>query len=274
VGGLVWLDRCELLDEGSGEGIRPAAGCVDLGDGRYGGDGIQAADESGISGVKVHLGSGACPSTGLASTLTAPDGTFLFSGLMAGDYCLTVEGGEGADGPLAEAGLWTFPEGALGQQTVSLRPGESNLSSLFGWSAMQSPSEPIFFATPPSNCTNKALFVADVTVPDDTPFAPGELFTKTWQLQNLGSCTWDPGYSLIFAGGEQMAAADSLPLTVTVPPGEFADISVSFTAPEAPGAYRGEWQLADAEGSLFGIGPGSDRPFWVQIMVIDAANDG
>jgi hypothetical protein len=246
-------------------------GCVDLGDGRYGGDGIRADEESGIGGVKVYLGAGACPSIGLATTLTAPDGTFLFSGLTAGDYCLTADSDEGADAPLAREGLWTFPDGASGQETVSLRSGESNLSTSFGWSIVQSPSEPVFLATPASKCTNKALFVADVTVPDDTPFTPGEVFTKTWRLQNLGSCTWDADYGLFFAGGEHMAAPDSLPLTVTVPPGEVADISVSLTAPEMPGGYRGEWQLVEPEGSLFGIGPGSDRPFWVQIVVLDSA---
>lgn len=273
VGGLVWLDRCDLLNQDDGEEIQAAAGCVDLGDGRFGGDGVQAADETGIGGVKVYLGAGVCPAIGLATSLTATDGTFLFSGLAAGDYCLTVDSGEMSDGPLAGEGLWTFPDGASGQQTVSLRPGESNLNISFGWSAMQSASEPVFFATPTPKCTNKALFVDDLTVPDNTPFAPGETFTKTWQLQNLGSCTWDAGYSLVFAGGEQMAAADSLPLTITVPPGEFADLSVSLTAPETPGQYRGEWKLADADGASFGIGPGSDHPFWVQIVVIEAQDD-
>lgn len=273
LGGLVWLDRCRLPNQNNGQEIQVAAGCVDLGDGRYGGDGIRAADEAGIGGVKVYLGAGICPSAGLATTLTAPDGTFLFSGLTAGDYCLTVDSGDESDGPLAGEGLWTFPDGESGQQTVSLGPGESNLSISMGWSAMQSTTEPVFFATPASKCTNKALFVADLTVPDDTPLAPGAVFTKTWRLQNLGSCIWDPDYSLVFAGGEQMSAAASRPLTITVAPGEFADISVSLAAPDSPGEYRGEWKLADPEGALFGIGPGSDRPFWVQIVVLEAADD-
>ncbi len=269
LGGLVWLDRCDLVNQENGQEIQASAGCVELGDGGYGGNGARAADEAGIGGVRVHLGAGLCPSAGLATTLTAPDGTFLFSGLTAGDYCLTVASGEGTDSPLGEAGLWTFPDGASGQQTVSLRPGESNLNTEFGWSPVQSVSEPVFFATTAAKCTNKALFIGDLTVPDNTPFAPGETFTKTWQLQNLGSCTWDAGYSLVFEAGDQMAAPNSLPLTMTVPPGEFADISVRMVAPETPGNYRGEWRLSDPEGALFGIGPGSDRAFWVQIIVVE-----
>lgn len=273
VGGLVWLDWCELSNQSDSEENQTTEGCVELGDGRYSGDGVRAADETGVGGVKVHLGAGLCPSIGLATTLTAPDGTFLFSGLTAGDYCLTVAIDEGSDGPLAGEGLWTYSSGESGQQSVSLQPGESNLSIVFGWSPVQSASGPIFLATPASKCTNKALFVADLTVPDNTPFAAGEPFTKTWQLQNLGSCTWDPSYSLVFAGGEQMAAPDSVPLTITVPPGEFADLSLPLIAPEIAGQYRGEWKLSDSEGTLFGIGPGSDRSFWVQIMVIEDEAD-
>ena len=273
LGGLVWLDRCDLPDPDDSGEIQAPAGCLELGDGLYGGDGARAADETGIGGAKVYLGSGICPGIGLATTLTAPDGTFLFSGLTAGDYCLTVDSGDGSGGPLEAEGVWTAPREAAGQQTVSLRPGESNLSISFGWTALQTASEPVFLATPASKCTNKALFIADLTVPDNTPFAPGEIFTKTWQLQNLGSCTWGPGYSLVFAGGEQMAVQESLQLTITVPPGEFGEVTVSLTAPETPGEYRSEWQLADPEGNRFGIGPGSDRPFWVQIVVTEAPAD-
>jgi hypothetical protein len=269
VGGLVWNDRCESAGPDDGEGLTWKPGCVDLGEGRYSGDGIRSESETGIGGVKVHLGAGICPSVGLATTLTASDGTFLFSGLRAGDYCLTAAMDESEDGPLVGEGLWTFPADAEGQLTISLLPGESNLDASFGWTLVQSAEEPVVFATPAAECSNKALFIGDVTVPDNTLLSPGEVFTKTWQLQNLGSCTWETGYDLVFAAGEQMAAADSVPLTITVTPGDVGEVSVRLTAPETPGEYRGEWKLADPDGNEFGIGPGSDRPFWVQILVAE-----
>ena len=43
-----------------------------------------------------------------------------------------------------------------------------------------------------------AAFITDVTVPDGTQFAPGEVFTKTWRLKNIGTCTWTPDYDIAF----------------------------------------------------------------------------
>src|SRR5688572_33446410 len=39
-------------------------------------------------------------------------------------------------------------------------------------------------------------FIKDVTVPDGTQLSAGEVFTKTWRLQNRGTCTWTPDYML------------------------------------------------------------------------------
>ncbi len=44
-----------------------------------------------ISGATVLLGNGACPSSGLKSTITAVDGRYTFSLLPAGQYCVTVD---------------------------------------------------------------------------------------------------------------------------------------------------------------------------------------
>ena len=53
---------------------------------------------------------------------------------------------------------------------------------------------------PPSSC-DKAQFIADVTVPDGTVFAPGATFTKTWRLKNVGTCAWNTSYQLVFFSG-------------------------------------------------------------------------
>ena len=113
-----------------------------------------------------------------------------------------------------------------------------------------------------------AKFVADVTIPDGTSFSAGTAFTKTWRLQNIGSCTWTTGYSLVFSSGEKMGGPDSVPLTTTVAPGQTVEISVNLTAPSAPGAYRGFWQLKNASGAVFGIGTTASKPFWVDIKVL------
>ena len=45
-------------------------------------------------------------------------------------------------------------------------------------------------ASATQTCTDRAQFVADVTVPDGTRYDPGATFTKTWRLRNIGTCTW------------------------------------------------------------------------------------
>jgi hypothetical protein len=118
---------------------------------------------------------------------------------------------------------------------------------------------------------DKLDFVADVTVPDGTSFKPSETFVKTWKLKNTGTSTWSSGHSLVFISGEQMGAAASVPLAVSVPPGETGDISVSLTAPSSGGSYFGFFMLRGPAGNNFGIGPTNDQPFYVQIVV---AGDG
>src|SRR5512135_269401 len=45
---------------------------------------------------------------------------------------------------------------------------------------------------------NNATFVKDVSIPDGTVIARGKSFTKTWSLQNTGTCNWTRNYSLVF----------------------------------------------------------------------------
>ncbi len=108
----------------------------------------------------------------------------------------------------------------------------------------------------------------DVSIPDDSQMRPGQNFTKTWRLQNVGSCTWTSSYNASFFYGAQMDAPQSVPLTRDVPAGESVEIMVDMVAPLAPGSYQGNWKLRNPKGQLFGIGPDGDAPFWVRIVVI------
>jgi len=110
-------------------------------------------------------------------------------------------------------------------------------------------------------CENDAEFVEDVTVPDNTEFAPGTEFSKTWRLANSGTCPWRTGYVLAFLEGEQMGGPDGSSIPETEPRGE-ADISVTLVAPEEPGTYRGDWRLRAPDGELFGA------KLYVQIIVV------
>jgi len=117
---------------------------------------------------------------------------------------------------------------------------------------------------------NAAEFVTDVSIPDGKKFNPGTAFTKTWRLKNVGSCAWTSGYDLVFSGGDAMSGPSAQQLTTDpIEPGETADISVDLTAPASAGVYRGNWELRDPSGTVFGIENSSSGVFWVEIEVTE-----
>ncbi|MFM8368124.1 MAG: NBR1-Ig-like domain-containing protein [Chloroflexota bacterium] len=139
------------------------------------------------------------------------------------------------------------------------------------------PPPPTVTGTPPTatptatgtiqpNACDRAQFVADVTVPDGTSFAPGIGFTKTWRLKNVGTCTWT-NYSIMFDTGEKMGGPDSALIPTTVAPGQTVDITLNLTSPTTAGTYRGYWKLKNNTGVPFGIGSAGTKSFWVEIKV-------
>jgi hypothetical protein len=121
--------------------------------------------------------------------------------------------------------------------------------------------------TPTPACVDRAGFVADVTVPDNSPFAPGAAFTKTWRLRNDGNCPWNEDYKVVFASGDPMGNPTPVPIPGVVPAGATVDISLPMTAPSSPGTYRGNYQIRNPQGLHFGVGAGGQTPFYVQIVV-------
>jgi uncharacterized protein YkwD len=117
--------------------------------------------------------------------------------------------------------------------------------------------------SPTPSCRDSAVFVEDVTVPDNTRLEAGEKFTKTWKLQNTGSCTWTD-YTIAFVSGDQMDAPD----TISVPETEVSstvEVSIDLVAPSEDGAYTGNFELRNAEGEVVPLG--TEPTFWVKIVV-------
>ncbi len=116
---------------------------------------------------------------------------------------------------------------------------------------------------------DRAQFVKDITVPDDTEITAGTTFVKTWRLKNTGSCTWTSGYAIVFYNGDAMSGPASVPVTNgTVPPNSTVDVSVTLIAPTTAGTYKGNWRMRNAGGATFGIGSNADQSFWVQIKSV------
>ncbi len=128
IGGRIWHDECGLEDG------TPTSGCLEAEGGGYQANGLMEPEESGIAGVLVMLGDGVCPSTGLAFAGTDDDGTYAFSRLPTGTYCVSVDATGAVNGSILIQGEWTNPLGeAQADLTVMLEPGEEYLSADFGW---------------------------------------------------------------------------------------------------------------------------------------------
>ncbi len=121
--------------------------------------------------------------------------------------------------------------------------------------------------TPTPTCRDGALFVEDVTVPDNTRFDAGAAFTKTWKFQNTGNCNWT-GYTVAFVSGDRLSAPDSVPVSETEK-GSPVEVSVDLTAPSGNGAYTGNFELRNEKGEVVPLG--SEASFWVKIVVGDEA---
>jgi hypothetical protein len=121
---------------------------------------------------------------------------------------------------------------------------------------------------PSSVACDLAELVSDVSVADNTIFWPGATFIKTWRIQNIGTCTWTQAYSMVFTGGDPMGGPIAVALPGPVEPGQTVDVSVTLTAPDQTGEYKGYWLLENQLGNTFGTPPNANGPFWVQIQVV------
>jgi len=100
---------------------------------------------------------------------------------------------------------------------------------------------------------DQAKFIADVTIPPGTVMLSGTAFTKTWSIQNTGSCAWTTSYAVVYVTGERFGAPDALPLPMNVAPGQIINVSIRMTAPQRGGPYFGYWMLRNSNGDRFGV---------------------
>lgn len=105
---------------------------------------------------------------------------------------------------------------------------------------------------PTSNPCFDLLYISDVTIPDGTRMKPGEKFTKTWQVQNIGGCAWRAGFTFRHVGGDPMRG-NPFTLTEAIPTGAKREISVELVVPSGiNGVIESAWQMADENGIFFG----------------------
>ncbi|MBW8012344.1 MAG: hypothetical protein FVQ83_14110 [Chloroflexi bacterium] len=133
IGGIFWHDLCAVPF--GPPPPNPPEGCIDFGGFSYGANGILESGEPGIQGVTLHLGSGACPSTGLETAITDANGLYSFSPQPAGTYCVSITPlADGNDLVLIPGGF-SFPSAGGVSQTVTVTTlaGVDVTDVNFGW---------------------------------------------------------------------------------------------------------------------------------------------
>lgn len=135
------------------------------------------------------------------------------------------------------------------------------------------PTPPPFFTltpgpTRPAPC-ERALLVREVNIPENTTIPPSSRFTKTWELQNTGSCTWNSDFKFEFSGEGDAMGVLSAPLVTggEILPGQKGRVSLNLQAPSMLGNYQGSWKLRSPNGVLFGLGNGGQTSLMVRIRV-------
>ncbi len=168
------------------------------------------------------------------------------------------------------AGVWSAPAEAIVTILGESSPTVANDAT--ATPASTTTPAPTSTSTATPVCTDLARFFRE-TITDNTVFAPGAAFTKTWRLRNEGTCTWGPDYRLVFISGERMGGASPQPLAGNVAPGQETDVSVQLTGPGSDGTYRGNWMLRNGQGQAFGLGDTGGTAFWVQIIIASTRAD-
>jgi hypothetical protein len=154
-----------------------------------------------------------------------------------------------AAGDSATAGV----PGALPTLSFNTTPNTTQIAGLTPLSG--SPVAPVNTAPALGDACHNSIYIADVTIPDESILKPGEDFDKIWRIQNTGTCTWDDGYRLVFVAGDQ--ALDPVNYEIKdaddfVEAGETVDMGVDLTAPNAEGKYSATWRMQTDAGVFFG----------------------
>lgn len=157
--GAVWHDLCALAGGEGGAPVQPSNGCAPANEGGFRANGFRETDEPGLGGVLVSLGYGACgESDDYFEVRTNEDGSFAFTDLPAGTYCVVVDSLRAENESLLP-GQWTSPfdveNSGAAQFSVTLTEGEQRTEVNFGWDYQ-------FLPVPPSPETTSIRGVVNV----------------------------------------------------------------------------------------------------------------
>lgn len=98
-------------------------------------------------------------------------------------------------------------------------------------------------ASPTANPCYNLLWIEDVTIPDGTQMKAGEVFTKTWLVQNIGGCAWHTGFTFQHVGGDPMRG-NTVTMQEAIQTGSKREISVQLVVPsDVSGVIQSSWRM-------------------------------
>jgi hypothetical protein len=178
-----------------------------------------------------------------------------------------------ADPNLVYTQIWVTVEVGQTQTALAVPPTPINTSTPKVSSTPKSTNTPLISETPlpgtPSvtplvvrtlqstsqQACDNASFGGDVTYADGSVVPAGQPFVKTWNIKNLGPCTWNQDYLLIFGWGgtgTNWSTVQPVHFSQVFLPGESMEISVTLTAPTTPGDYAATFRTQNDNGFNFG----------------------
>ena len=110
---------------------------------------------------------------------------------------------------------------------------------------------------------NWAKLVSE-NVADGTSININTNFNKSWRIKNIGTCTWNSNYKIVYYSGSSMGGPASKNFSGNVAPGETIDLVLSLKAPGTAGTYKGYWHLFGDDNIDFTQSKG----FWVSINAV------
>jgi hypothetical protein len=193
ISGFLFHDLCGIAGGEAGTPIYAGEGCVTPPGELPRANGVFDPGEPPIAGVDVQLKSGACPGASLiSSTPTQADGSYAFTDLSAGTYCVTIDPLTPANSSLLIPGGFTLPPSPEQGFTVTLAAGVSQTDLRFGWDFEGMPT-----VTPPLGQIGGMVFHDMCGVRED----PGSGTPPTY----VGNCLFGGGPGSFWADGIHQA---------------------------------------------------------------------
>lgn len=200
----------------------------------------------------------------------------LFSLIVIASFIVPACTSESTPTPALDSGIQTAVALTVAAQNAqpSVVPTENVTQTPLQFSPTLTPLAPVASATSRPSTTGtsacaSASLVSD-SPPDGTIYKPGQQFTKTWQIMNTSTCTWDTSYKIVFWDGDVLGGAYNYAMPQLVPPGGTVPVSLVLTAPTSDATYKSEWMLQTPDGINFGVGQYS-VPFYTEVVVSSSA---